>query len=324
MWKYILKRLLYVIPVVLFCTLVVFLIMNIKPGDPGRIVLGFEATQEAVDAYNHAIGFDRPVLVRYVDYVFNLLKGDWGTSYIGGKAIWPQIKEFFPNTLKLSVLALICSFIVGVPLGVLSAVKQYSLADRMSSVTAMLLACIPSFWLCLLMMMLFSVKLKWLPSFGLDDWKSYILPVIALSANSIGTNIRLTRSTMLEEIRKDYVRTARSKGAKERTVIYSHALMNSLIPVVTSLGYKFTMQIGGAVFVESVFAIPGIGSLVIKGINNNDTPLVVGCVVVISICSVLINLLVDIVYAFLDPRIKGKYISSGKKKKKTKSGVQEA
>lgn len=315
MWRYILKRLLYVIPVVLFCTLVVFLIMNIKPGDPGRLILGFDATQEAVDAYNHALGLDRPVLVRYVDYLFHLARGDWGNSYMGGKAIWPQIRAFFPNTLKLSVLALICSVIIGVPLGVLSAVKQYSMADRLSSVTAMILACIPSFWLCLLLMMLFTVKLKWLPAYGLSGWKDYILPVFALSANAIGTNIRLTRSTMLEEIRKDYVRTARSKGAKERTVIYAHALMNSLIPVVTSLGYKFTLQMGGAVFVESVFAIPGIGKLVIGGINNNDTPMVVGCVVLISICSVIINLLVDIIYAFLDPRIKGKYISGGKKKK---------
>ena len=297
--------------------------MNLKPGDPGRLALGLEASQEAVDAYNHEIGLDRPLLVRYADYMFNLLKGDFGKSYIGGKAIWPQIKQFFPNTLKLSVSALIFSFIVGVPIGVLSAVKQYSLADRAASVTAMILACIPPFWLCLLLMMLFSVKLGWLPAYGLSDWKSYILPVIAISSNAIGSNIRLTRSTMLEEIRKDYVRTARSKGAKERTVIYSHALMNSLIPVVTSLGTKFTRQIGGSVFVETVFAIGGIGSLVIKGVNNNDTPTVVGSIVIISVCSVLINLLVDIVYAFLDPRIKGRYIASGKKRKKT-AEVKEA
>lgn len=322
MWRYILKRLLYVIPVVLICTFVVFFVMNIKPGDPGRLVLGIEAEQAAVDAYNHELGLDRPLVVRYADYIFHLLQGDFGNSYIGGKAIWPQIREFFPNTLKLSILSIICCVVVGVPIGVMSAVKQYSLADRASSVTAMILACIPSFWLCLLLMMLFSVKLKWLPAYGLSDWKSYILPVFAMSANAIGGNIRLTRSTMLEEIRKDYVRTARSKGAKERTVIYSHALMNSLIPLVTSLGAKFTLQMGGAVFVESVFAIGGIGSLVIKGINNNDTPMVVGCVVIISICSVLINLLVDIVYAFLDPRIKGQYIGSGKKKKKT-AEVQE-
>jgi len=323
MWRYILKRLLYLIPVVLFCTFVVFFIMNLNPGDPGRLALGFEATQEAVDAYNHEIGLDRPLLVRYAEYVINLCKGDFGNSYIGGKAVWPQIKEFFPNTLKLSVLALVFSVIIGVPIGVLSAVKQYSLADRVSSVTAMLLACIPPFWLCLLLMMLFSVKLGWLPAYGLSDWKSYILPVLALSANGIGANIRLTRSTMLEEIRKDYVRTARSKGAKERAVIYSHALMNSLIPVVTSLGTRFTRQIGGSVFIESVFAIGGIGSLVIKGVNNNDTPIVVGSVVIISICSVFINLLVDIVYAFLDPRIKGRYVASGKKKKKT-AEVKEA
>lgn len=317
MWRYILKRLLYVIPVMIFCSFAVFGIMNIKPGDPGRTALGVKAPQEAVDAYNHELGLDKPFLVRYKDYMVNLLKGDFGTSYVGGKEIWPQIKELFPNTIRLSILSIVFSLIIGIPLGVLSAVKQYSFADRLSSVIAMILACIPSFWFCLLLMMAFSVKLKWLPAFGLTEWKCYILPVIALSSNTIGTIIRLTRSTMLEEIRKDYVRTARSKGAKERTVIYSHALMNSLIPVVTSLGSKFTGLIGGSVFVEGVFAIPGLGRLIITAINNNDTPTVVGCVVLVSCCSVLINLGVDILYAFLDPRIKAKYIGSVKKRRKT-------
>lgn len=319
MWRYFLKRLLYVIPVMIFCSFAVFGIMNIKPGDPGRTALGVKATQEAVDAYNHDLGLDRPLLVRYGDYMLNLLKGDFGRSYVGGKEIWPQIKELFPNTVRLSILSIIFSLIVGIPLGVLSAVKQYSFADRLSSIIAMVLACIPSFWLCLLLMMAFAVKLKWLPAFGLKGWKCYILPIIALSSNTIGTIIRLTRSTMLEEIRKDYVRTARSKGAKERTVIYSHALMNSLIPVVTSLGSKFTGLIGGSVFVEGVFAIPGLGRLIITAINNNDTPTVVGCVVLISCCSVLINLGVDIIYAFLDPRIKAKYVGSVKKRKKEAS-----
>lgn len=315
MWRYIVKRLLYVIPVLLFCSFVVFGIMNIKPGNPGRIALGIQATEEAVAEYNHELGLDRPLLVRYADYMLNLLKGDFGRSYVGNKEIWPQIKAYFPNTLTLSLLSIVFSLIIGIPLGVLSSVKQYSLADRVSSIVAMLLACIPSFWLCLLLMMAFSVKLKWLPAFGIDDWKSYILPVLALSANTIGNIIRMTRSTMLEEVRKDYVRTARAKGAKERTVIYKHALTNSLIPVVTSLGFKFTLMMGGSVFVEQVFAIPGIGSLVLKGINNNDTPTVVGCVVLISACSVVINLLVDILYAYLDPRIKAQYIGSAKKRK---------
>lgn len=314
MWRYILKRLLFVIPVMLFCTFVVFSIMNVKPGDPGRNVLGLDATQEAVDAYNHQLGLDRPFLVRYGDYMLNLLKGDFGKSYYGGKEIGTQIRTFFPNTLKLSVFSIIFSLIVGLPLGVLSAVKQYSFLDRLSTIIAMILACIPSFWLCLLLMMAFSVKLKWLPAFGTNDWKCWILPILACSANTIGGIIRMTRSSMLEEIRKDYVRTARSKGAKERTVIYVHALRNSLIPVVTTLGSRLTGLIGGSVFVESVFAIPGIGRLVVNSINTNDTNVVVGAVVLISVCSVLINLLVDVVYAYLDPRIKAKYISSAKKR----------
>ena len=303
------------IPVLLLCIFIVFGTMNLKPGNPGRIVLGIQATQEAVDAYNHDLGLDRPLIVRYGDYLWHLLHGDFGKSYIGGKEVWPQIKEFFPNTIKLSVLSILFSLIMGIPLGVLSAVKQYSLADRVSSIVAMLLACIPSFWLCLLLIMTFSVKLKWFPAFGMDSWKCFVLPVLALSANTIGTIIRMTRSTMLEEVRKDYVRTARSKGAKERKVIYEHALTNSLIPVVTSLGFRFTTMIGGSVYVENVFAIPGIGRLVTNAITMNDTQTVVGCVVLISCCSVLINLIVDIFYAFLDPRIKAQYISASKKKR---------
>ena len=315
MWRYILKRLLYVIPVMLFCTFVVFGIMNVKPGDPGRTALGLDASQEAVDEYNHELGLDRPFLVRYADYMLHILQGDFGRSYFGGKEIWPTIKAFFPNTVKLSILSILFSVVIGLPIGVLSAVKQYSLADRTSTIVAMILACIPSFWLCLLLMMIFTVKLKWLPAFGTTGWKCWILPVIGLSAGAIGGLIRLTRSSMLEETRKDYVRTARSKGAKERTVIYVHALRNSLIPVVTSLGVRFSILIGGSVFVESVFAIPGIGRLIVSGINSGDTNIVVGCVVLISVCSVLINLFVDIIYAFLDPRIKAKYINTAKKKR---------
>lgn len=312
MWKYIIKRLLFIIPVLIFCTFVVFFIMNIKPGDPGRSVLGIMASQEAIDEYNHNLGLDKPLIVRYGNYMLNLAKGDFGTSYSGGKEVWPQIKELFPNTIRLSVLSMLFSVLIGLPIGVLSAVKQYSFSDRVSSIFAMILACMPEFWLCLLLLLTFSLRLHWLPAYGLNNWKCYVLPIIAMSANPIGQIIRLTRSSMLEEIRKDYIRTARAKGALERSVIFKHALRNSLIPVVTGLGSTFTLLLGNSVFIEGVFALPGVGRLIVNAINQNDTPTIVGCVVVISCCSVLINLGVDIFYAFLDPRIKAQYISTSK------------
>lgn len=312
MWRYIVKRLILLIPVVIGVTLLVFFIMNVKPGDPGRMILGMSATQEAVDAYNSSLGLDQPFFVRYFDYLLHLIQGDFGVSWKGAEPILPTILELFPNTIKICLLAIAFAMAIGIPLGVLSAVKQYSVVDRVASTLAMVLASVPVFWLCLLMTLLFSVVLKWLPSFGLNSWQSYIMPMIALGANTLGLSIRLTRSSMLEEIRQDYIRTARAKGVKEKTVIFTHALRNSLIPVVTACGTNFSLLLGGTVFVEAVFAIPGLGQYLITAVNNKDVPVVMGCVVILAISVVVINLIIDIIYAFLDPRIKSQYQNTGK------------
>ena len=316
MWKYIVKRLLLLIPVVIGVTFLVFGIMNLKPGDPGRMILGISATQEAVDEYNVALGLNKPFLVRYLDYMKNLVRGDFGVSWYGSEPVLPNILHLFPATLKICLLALIFAMAVGIPLGVLSAVKQYSIADRIASTFAMILASVPTFWLCLLMTLFFSVRLNLLPSFGLSSWKHYIMPMFALGANMLGSCIRLTRSSMLEEIRQDYVRTARAKGAKEKTVIFLHALRNSLIPVVTACGTTFSLLLGGTVFVEAVFAIPGLGNYLITAVTKKDIPVVMGCVVILAISVVIINLLIDILYAFLDPRIKSKYQGSVRSRRK--------
>ena len=319
MWKYIVKRLLLLIPVMIGVTLLVFTIMNLKPGDPGRIFLGMEASQEAVDAYNENLGLNDPFFTRYFNYMKGLVKGDLGTSWYGTEKVAERVFAAFPDTLLLCLLAIALAVIVGVPLGILSAVKQYSIWDRLGTVFAMLSASIPNFWLCLLMSMLFASTLKWLPAYGLDSWKAYIMPVIALSVHTMGVTVRLTRSSMLEEIRKDYVRTARAKGAKEKSAIFHHALRNSLIPVVTALGANFSTLLGGTVFVESVYALPGLGNIIVKSITNKNVPMIMGCVVILAICCVIINLLVDLCYAYLDPRIKAQYVGGKKKRKGDKA-----
>lgn len=324
MWRYILKRLVQVIPVLIGCTLLVFTVMNLKPGDPGRNYLGIEASQEEVDAYNESLGLNRPFFERYFDYMWGICKGDFGRSWIGGTEILPKIAELFPRTVKIVILAILYAVCVGIPLGVFSAVKQYSVGDRIASILAMTITSIPAFFNCLLLLLTFALTLKWLPAYGLGGWKNYILPMVALGAATMGNLLRQMRSNMLEEIRKDYVRTARAKGAKERTVIFKHALRNSLIPVVTCAGSSFSILLGGTVFIEGVFAIPGIGNLIVKSISNNDTPTIMGCVVVLSVCTVLINLGVDIIYAYLDPRIKAKYIGSVKQSKRQREKAVKA
>lgn len=308
MWKYVLKRVLWLIPVIIGVTLLVFLIMNGKPGDPGRTYLGLNATQEAVDAYNESLGLNDPLFTRYINYMKGVVKFDFGKSWNGGESVNERIRIALPTTFKLCVYGILVCLLVGIPLGILSAVKQYSLADRVFTLLAMIACCIPIFWLCNLLAMLFTLKLHWLPATGLESWKSYIMPVFCIAATRLGMTLRLTRSSMLDEIRKDYVRTARAKGAKESSVIFKHTLSNSLIPVTTILGFNFTLLLGGTVFIESVYSVQGLGTLIVKSINNKDIPMIMGCVVILAVFSVLVNLLVDLAYAFMDPRIRSQYV----------------
>jgi len=317
MWKYILKRLVLVIPVIIGVTFLVFTIMNMRQDDPGRTYLGLNATQEQVDEYNDSLGLNDPFFVRYFNYMKGLVQLDFGKSWMGGENVSDRILSAMPQTLKLCFYAAIVKLIVALPIGVVSAVKQYSIADRVLTVAAMLLACIPTFWLCHLAASLFTLKLKWLPATGLDSWKAYIMPVICCCANGIGTLIRMTRSSMLEELRKDYIRTARAKGAKESSVIFKHALRNSMIPVATNVGLSFNAMLGGTVYVESVYAINGLGGLIVRSISSGDVPMIMGCVVVLAAFAVVINLLVDLSYVYLDPRLGSRYFSTKKKTPKT-------
>lgn len=307
MIKYVLKRLAMLIPIILIISFIVFTILDFTPGDPGRIILGTEATQEDVDALNHELGYDRPFLERYVNYIWDALHGDFGLSYSNQKPVFEDIFAAFPVSLKLSLLAILTAVVMGIPLGVLSAVKQYSIADNICTVLAMVFASVPGFWLSLMLLLLFSLKLQWLPTHGLDTPLHYILPVFTMSVSSAASFMRLTRTSMLETIRQDYVRTARSKGVPESVVITRYALKNALLPVITVIGSYFGILLGGTVLTESVFSLPGLGTLILQAIRMKNVPMVMGATIFLASMFSVIILATDIICAFVDPRVRAKY-----------------
>ena len=307
MYKYVLKRLLMLIPVIIGVSFLVFFIMSLSPGDPARTILGETAPIEAVEALREELGLNDPVLKRYVDYMGGLLHGDMGTSYKSTRPVLDEIMGRFPATLKLSLWGMLFAVALSIPIGIISATKQYSLVDGVSMVGALLGVATPNFWLGLILIIVFSLNLKWFPSGGMDGWKTYIMPVITLGTGCMASITRTTRSSMLEVIRQDYIRTAQAKGMKQRVVITRHALRNALIPVITVIGLQFGYLLGGAVLTETVFSWPGVGTYLVNSIKAKDTPSVMGCVIVFSIAFSIVNLLVDLLYAFVDPRIKSKY-----------------
>lgn len=307
MHKYIMKRLILIIPVLVGVSLIIFTILDLSPGDPVRLVLGKEASAEAVEQYRDELGLNDPFAVRYARYIAGICRGDFGTSYTMQTKVMDEILLRLPVTLILASMATVMTVIIALPVGVLSATKQYSLFDTGSMIAALVGASMPPFWFGLLLIMLFSAKLGWFPSFGVSSLKSYILPAFTLCIFIVSILIRYTRSTMLETIRQDYITTARSKGASERRVIGKHALGNAMIPIVTVIGSRFAGFISGAVVVESVFSLPGLGTLLITGIKMKDIPVVMGTVIFMAFLLTLVNLAVDIIYAYLDPRIKSQY-----------------
>ena len=307
MYKYILKRLVLLIPVMLGVTLLVFAIMYLTPGDPAQLILGESAPKEAVVALREKMGLNDPFFMQYFRFVKNALVGDFGRSYTTGREVFAEIFARFPNTVVLAVLGIFISILIGIPVGIISATRQYSLTDSFSMVLALLGVSMPVFWLGLMLILLFSVKLGIFPSGGFDGFRSVILPSIALGVGSAAIVTRMTRSSMLEVIRQDYIRTARAKGVAEKVVINKHALKNALIPIITVVGLQFGGLLGGAVLTESVFSWPGVGRLMVDAIRQKDTPTVLASVVFLAVVYSVVNLLVDLLYAFVDPRIKSQY-----------------
>lgn len=307
MSRYILKRLVMLIPVLIGVTFMVYFIISLSPGDTAAIVAGEGADAMTIEATRKELGLDKPVIVQYGNYMFKLIKGDMGRSYKTGRDVFPTIMSAFPNTAKLAFWSILVAVGIALPIGIISATRQYSMVDNVGMVAALLGVATPNFWLGLMLIILFSLNLRWLPSGGMGGWKNYIMPAITLGTGDAALICRMTRSSMLEVIRQDYVRTARAKGVPEKVVIRKHALKNALIPVVTVIGLQFGSLLGGATLTETVFAWPGIGRMVVDAIKGKDTPLVLGGVVMLTMTFSVINLLVDILYAFIDPRIKAQY-----------------
>jgi len=289
-------------------SLVVFTMMYFTPGDPARIMLGESAPAEAVEDLREELGLNDHFVIQYGNWLKDLIfNGDIGSSYRTRRPVSDEIIDRFPTTLRLAAAGVAVSVVVGVPIGIISATKQYSFLDNASMFTALLGVSMPNFWLAMLLIIQFSVNWDLLPSSGLDSPISYILPAITLGTSSAATIARMTRSSMLEVIRQDYIRTARAKGQVESVITNRHALKNALIPIITVIGLQFGALLGGAVLTESVFSIPGVGRLMVDSIGARDFPVVQGGVLFIAIAFSLINLLVDILYAFVDPRIKSQY-----------------
>lgn len=312
MVRYILQRLGQTLIILLIVSLLTYLLIDFLPGDPIAAMTGGEISGETYDRLYHELNMDKPVLVRYGMWIADAVRGDFGTSQTHHRPVMDVIMERLPVTLYLALLAFFISVPLGILFGIISAVSRGKLSDTIVTLTANVCCCLPQFWLGILFMYLFSIVLKWLPSsgfvwpwqdFGLSV-KSTIMPVLCLAIGGIASITRQTRSSMLEVIRQDYIRTARSKGLKNKKVIYVHALKNALLPVITLMGLRLGGMVGGSVFVENVFVIPGMGSLLINAINSQDIALIQGCVLLIAVFSSVMNLITDIVYVAVDPRIK--------------------
>ncbi len=304
--------------------IIVFTLSYLMPGDPVLNQMPDNYTQEQYDEVQHELGLDQPYVVRLGQYVWGVVtRFDLGTSYMTNRAVTASIAERLWITVRLGILGVLLSVILGIPFGVISAVKQKSAVDYTITILAVFLASIPGFWLALEGIVIFSIKLGVLPASGLSTPLHYVLPVLASGMQSLAGITRMTRSSMLEVIRQDYIRTARAKGLREMTIVRKHALKNALIPVITMIGGQVSMIIGGNVIIETIFNIPGLGSLMVTGINNRDYPMIMGITLVIAIFVCCMNLLVDLTYAAIDPRIKAKF-SGGNKRRKKPVKLEEA
>ncbi len=305
MSKYILRRILIAFPLILGVTTVVFVMLRVAlPGDPAKVLAGPRATPELIEQIRHNLGLDRPVFEQYLIFLRNFVQGDLGRSVKFREPVAGVIAKAFPFTATLTFLCVAIGTSLGLVIGVVTAVYQRTWIDNFGIVVAVLFYSIPTFWLGLMLILIFSVGLRILPVQGVGTWKHFVLPVATLGVGQSALIARLTRSSMIEVLSTDYVRTARAKGLAQRHVMIRHALQNTLIPIITVVGLSVGGLLGGAVITESIFHLPGVGSLAIDAISNRDYPMIQGAVILVAASFVFVNLLVDIIYAFVDPRIR--------------------
>ncbi len=317
MAKYFFKRLLMMIPVLIGVSFVIFTMLYFTPGDPAAQILGDGATPEGIAQLQEELGLNDPFIVQYFRYLADLIfRADMGTSYTTNTSVLKEILLRFPTTLQLAALSIVIATVIGVLAGIVAAVKQYSAFDYTATTVSLMGASMPNFWQGIMMILLFSVYLDWLPPSGFDTALHWIMPALTIGTSTAASIMRMTRSSMLEVIRQDFVRTVRAKGQKESIVIFKHAFKNAIIPVMTTIGISFGRMMGGAVLTESIFGIPGLGSLIVNGIKARDYPMVQGGVLFIAFVFGFVNLFVDMLYAYFDPRIKSQYSRKTQLKKK--------
>ena len=314
MAKYIIKRLLLMIPVILGISLVVFTLVSISPGDPVDMLVGMRASEEAKTELREKLGLDLPFWTRYFSYMKDAVRGNFGISFRTKLPVIQEVWSRFGTTVTLAFGAVVITVLVGIPVGVISAVKQYSLLDNTTLVTALFLSSMPGFWLGTLLILVFAIQAKWVPTTFVNSFSGYILPWVTLAAEQMATIVRNTRSNMLEVIRADYIKMARAKGARESRVMLGHALRNALLPIITLLGMNFVELLGGAVVIEHIFTVTGLGSLALTSIHQLDTPMIMGEVMILAFLAGMTNLVIDVLYVFIDPRLKSLFVKLRKKK----------
>lgn len=308
MFKYIVRRILWIIPVMIGAVFLVFTLLNLSPGDPAVIHTGMGATPEDIQLFRVQHGLDKPFLVQFFNYLYNVfIKGDMGLSYANNAVIFARIAQTFPVTLKITMLSLGLMLLIGVPLGVISALRQYSVLDTVASFLGMIGVSMPNFWLGLQLIMLFSLKLGWLPVSGADSYKHLILPTIAAGIAGAARIMRTTRSSILEVYRQDYIKTAEAKGQKRSIVIWRHMMKNASMPIVTVVGSTMCGALANSTVIETIFSIPGMCKLLIDSIVARDYIVVMGVVLVLAAVCCIVNLITDIIFILIDPRIKSKF-----------------
>ncbi len=317
MWRYVLKRVLLIIPIVLCVTVIVFTIMYLTPGDAVDVVAGANATDAEREAIRQSLGLDKSYIEQLGSYVYNtFLKFDLGQAMVNKTNISADLAARFPFSIKLAIISIVAAVFIGIPLGIYSALHQNKLGDRIAVIVAMLGVSIPHFWLALMLVLAFSVKLGWLPAYGVGGWQYWVLPILASGLGGIASMARQTRSSMLDVISSDYIVTARAKGLSEGKIVMRHALPNALLPIITVAGTMFGGSLGGGLILEQIFTIPGVGFYLTTSITQRDTHAVMGGVLVLSIAFCFIMLITDLIQAFVDPRIKAQYAGNVKRRKK--------
>jgi glutathione transport system permease protein len=304
LFRFIIKRLLEIIPILLIVSILIFLFVHMIPGDPARLVAGEDATLADVEMVRKELGLDKPIVEQYVTYMKNLIKGDMGNSLKTNRPVSEEIGERFMPTFWLTVWSMVWAVIVGLLIGVISATKRNKWQDYLGMFGAVSGLSLPSFWLGLMLIQLFAVTLGWLPTGGMESWKSYILPAFTLGTGVAAVVARFTRSSMMDVLKEDYIRTGRSKGLSERNVTWGHGLRNAMIPVVTMTGLQFGFLLGGSVVIESVFSWPGLGKLLIDSVAYRDYPVIQAEMLIFALEFIVINLIVDLLYGVLNPQIR--------------------